>query len=274
MAVQSVPFTPRPSSPSQGRILDWDVAPLPVRRISAADLAEALRQGTEDFWAKPSHVLFLALIYPVAGLVLARLIVGYDILPLLFPLAAGFALVGPFAAVGLYEISRRRENGLDTSWNHAIDVVHAPGFGAILALGLVLLAIFFAWLLVAWLVYALTIGPELPETMGSFLSDVFQTPQGIAMILIGNGIGFLFALLVLTISVVSFPLMLERHVGMISAVRTSLDAMRANPVTLLGWGAIVAAALVIGLAPLFVGLALVLPILGHATWHLYRKVVA
>jgi uncharacterized membrane protein len=246
---------------------------MPVRRIDRHDLWVALEKGAEDFWAKPSHVVFLALIYPLAGLILARLIVGYDILPLLFPLAAGFALVGPFAAIGLYEISRRRELGLDTSWSHAFEVLRSPGFSSVLELGGILMAIFFVWLAAAWILYAITLGTDMPVSVGAFAQNLFTTPAGWTLIIVGNVLGFLFALVVLTISVVSFPLMLDRHVGAVAAMRTSIEAVRKNPLMMAMWGLIVAVSLIIGLLPLFVGLALVLPILGHATWHLYRRVV-
>jgi uncharacterized membrane protein len=247
--------------------------PLPVRAIGTSDLREALARGAADFWDKPSHVVFLALIYPVAGIVLARLVVGYEVLPLLFPLVAGFALIGPFAALGLYEISRRREAGLDASWSHAFEVFRSPGFTSILVLGLLLLSIFFIWMGVAWAIYASTLGSAVPTSVTGFVGTVLTTGPGWAMIVIGNAAGFFFALLVLMISVVSFPLILDRHVGAVTAMRTSIAAVRANPAVMLTWGLIVAAGLVLGLLPLFVGLAIVLPVLGHATWHLYRRVV-
>lgn len=120
-----------------------------VRTIMPSDLLEALAKGVDDFWAMPTHVIFLSLIYPIAGLAIARWTFGYDIVPMLYPLLAGFALIGPFAAVGLYELSRRREMGLDTSWRHAFDIVHSPSLWSIVALGLLLLAIFGVWLAVA-----------------------------------------------------------------------------------------------------------------------------
>jgi uncharacterized membrane protein len=272
MAVRTFP------GPDSSGVASWlgeilSATALPVRKIGFGDLRAALSSGAEDFWAKPSHVVFLALIYPIAGLVLARVIVGYDVLPLLFPLAAGFALVGPFAAIGLYEISRRREKGIDTSWLHAFAVLRSTSRASLLALGAVLLAVFFLWLALAWLIYALTLGTEMPTSVADFAYDVVATPGGWALILIGNAVGFVLAAFVLTISVVSFPLILDRHVGVARAVRTSIAAVRENPVPMAAWGLIVAVGLVIGMLPLFVGLALVLPILGHATWHLYRRVV-
>jgi len=246
---------------------------LPVESVGLSDLQEALTRGLDDFWAKPSHLLFLGIIYPLAGLVLGRLAIGYEVLPLIFPLIAGFALVGPFVAIGLYEISRRREAGLDTSWSHAFEVLRSPGIGAILGLGFVLLLLFGAWLVVAMLLHGALFGDVAPQSASAFLNEVLGTGRGWALIVIGNILGFLFAVVVLSISVVSFPLIVDRHVSAACAVKTSIAAVRKNPVTMAAWGLIVAVALVIGTVPAFVGLALIVPILGHATWHLYRRVV-
>lgn len=244
-----------------------------IRRIEIADLKDALRKGLNDFGAYRTDVVFLCLIYPIVGLVLARLAFGYDMLPLIFPLASGFALIGPVAALGLYEMSRRREQGAEISWADAFGVVRSPAIGAILVLSLLLLAIFLFWLGAAQVTYNLTLGPEPPASIASFVRDLFTTSAGWAMIVVGTGVGFLFALLVLTISVVSFPLLLDRDVGLVTAVRTSIRAVRANPRPMAAWGLIVAGGLVIGSIPALLGLAIVIPVLGHATWHLYRKLV-
>ena len=249
-------------------------APLPaVCRIKAADLRDVLIRGLGDFGAYRTDVIFLCLIYPVVGIVLAWLTFGYEMLPLLFPLASGFALLGPVAAVGLYEMSRQREQGNRITWVDAFGVIRSPAFGAILVLGLVLLTIFLLWLLAASEIYQLALGPEPPVSMAAFARDVFTTRAGWAMIVVGVGVGFLFALLVLEISVVSFPLLLDRDVGLYTAVRTSIRAVAANPGPMAVWGLIVASGLVIGSIPAFLGLIIVMPVLGHATWHLYRKVV-
>ena len=245
-----------------------------VRSISPRDLLDALRRGVDDFRAMPTHVIFLSLIYPVAGLAIARWTFGYDILPLLYPLLAGFALIGPFAAIGLYELSRRRELGLDTSWRHAFDIVHSPSLWSILALGLLLLAIFGVWLAVAHGLYVAHFGEdERPITLAEFARRIFDTPQGRSLIFTGNAVGFLFALASFALSAVSFPLLLDRNVGMAAAIVTSLRAILKNPVTMALWGLIVALGLAIGSLPFLFGLAVVMPILGHASWHLYRKVV-
>jgi len=250
-----------------------DIALPTVRRIRTSDLKAVLMRGLADFEAYRSDVIFICLIYPLVGILLAWLSFGYHFLPLLFPLASGFALLGPVAAVGLYEMSRRREQGHRIGWIDAFGVVRSPGFGAILVLGLVLLAIFVLWMLAAAVIYQLTLGPEPPLSITAFARDVFTTSAGWTMIVVGVGVGFLFALLVLAISVVSFPLLLDRDVGLYGAVSTSIRAVAANPRPMAVWGLIVAGGLVIGMIPAFLGLIIVLPVLGHATWHLYRKVV-
>lgn len=249
-------------------------APPAIRSIGVADLRDALTKGMSDFGAFRTDVLFIVIIYPLAGIALTRFIFDENALPLLFPLASGFALVGPVAAVGLYEMSRRRERGEAVGWASAFGVVRSPAFGAILVLGLLLLAVFSAWMLAAMVIYDVTLGPKPPVSMSAFARDVITTDAGWMMIFLGIGVGFLFAVLALAISVVSFPLMLDRGVPLRVAVATSIRAILANPGTMTVWGLMVAGGLVLGSLPLFLGLIFVLPILGHATWHLYRKVVA
>jgi uncharacterized membrane protein len=246
-----------------------------VRRISTSDVYYALGRGVADFSAVPSHALFLCVIYPLLGILLIGITLGnsYSLLPLAFPLAAGFALVGPLAAIGLYELSRRREAGLDSSSSHALDVLHSPSLGAIIALGVLLMALFLIWLVVAEALYIAIFGYTAPESITQFAKDVLTSPRGWTLIVAGTGIGFLFAALVLAISAISFPLLLDRDVGAAVAVHTSLRVIAANPLPMALWGLIVAAALVIGSIPFFVGLTVVVPVLGHATWHLYRRTV-
>jgi uncharacterized membrane protein len=249
-------------------------AGLIIRTISLSDLHQSLRQGWEDFKAVPSHAIILCVIYPVLGLMLARAAFGYAVLPLLFPLAAGFALLGPFAALGLYELSRRRERGEEPSAWDALDVLQSPSFGAMLGLGTLLLALFVTWVATAQAIYISVFGYQGASDVSDFVQRVLTTPQGWWLILVGCGAGFLFALVALCISVVSFPMMLDRHASAGEAMVTSLRVAAKNPTTIAAWGLIVAVLLVAGSLPLFLGLAVVIPLLGHATWHLYRKAIA
>ena len=244
-----------------------------VRRIGMADLTDALTKGLGDFNAMPTHLVFLCLIYPIVTLVFARAYAGYEVLPLVFPLLAGYTLIGPLVATGMYELSRRREQGLDTSRGHAFEVIRSPSIGAIAALGILLLAIYFGWLFAAQAIYGLNFGGAAPESVTEFARQVLTTPAGWTLIIAGSGVGFIFAAVVFTLSVVSFPMLLDRDVGFVTAVQTSIRAVLANPFTMAMWALTVAVTLLIGSLPFFVGLAVVLPVLGHATWHLYRKVV-
>jgi uncharacterized membrane protein len=252
-------------------------APLSLRHVAVRDLSDVLKSGFEDFTLYRTDVIFLCVIYPIAGLVLARLAFSYDMLPLLFPLASGFALIGPFAAVGLYEISRRREQAAlgvrPDTWRGALGIVRSPGFGKILVLGLMLVAVFLLWLVAAFGIYMLTLGPNPPVSAASFIGDIFTTCAGWAMICVGVGVGFLFALFVLATATVSFPLLLDRDVTLGTAIGTSVSAMAVSPGAMAAWGLIVVAGLVIGSIPFFIGLVIVMPVLGHATWHLYRKML-
>jgi uncharacterized membrane protein len=243
-----------------------------IQRFTASDLFQALSRGFDDFSAMPSHAVFLCVIYPLLGFLLIAMTLGYS-MPLAFPLSAGFALIGPLAAIGLYELSRRREAGLDCFASHAIDVLHSPSLAAIMVLGFLLVAIFLIWLAVAEAIYVSNFGYAAPVSIRQFVDQVFNTPAGWHLIIVGSGVGFLFAVLTLTISAVSLPLLLDRDVGAAVALLTSIRVVTANPVTMALWGLIVAILLVIGTVPFFLGLTVVIPVLGHATWHLYRKAV-
>ncbi|MER2266982.1 DUF2189 domain-containing protein [Methylobacterium oxalidis] len=247
---------------------------LDVRRLGVQDLKVALSKGVEDFLAMPTHVLFAIAIYPIAGIVIATLTFEESLIPLLFPLASGFALVGPFAAIGLYEMSRRREQGLEATWSSAYEPLRARSAGSIFAVGFLLMTIFLAWLVAAMgLYWALYDGTTHPSVL-AFVEEVLTTGRGWILILLGNLVGFAFSLAALSVSVVSIPLLVDRDVDALAAIETSIAVVRRNPGPMLLWGFIVAGLLLIGMLPLFIGLAVVLPVLGHATWHLYRRAVA
>ncbi len=215
----------------------------------------------------------MVLIYPVAGVLIAAATFEQDLIPILFPLAAGFALIGPFAALGLYELSRRREWGLPALWTDAFAPLHGRSARAVMAVGVVLALIFLAWLCAAMGLYWSLYGGVTEPSVSAFLGDVLTTPRGWTLILAGNLVGAAFSLLALAVSAVSIPLIIDRDVEAGTAIETSLALMRENPGPMLAWGAIVAGLLVLGMVSLFVGLAVVLPVLGHATWHLYRRAV-
>ena len=244
-----------------------------IRTLTLDDLREALRKGWADVMAFRSDVVFVCLLYPVIGGVLAALALKGNSLQLIFPALSGFALAGPVAAVGLYEMSRRREQGLPTSWLAYLDVIKSPKFGGILILSLFHVVIFLVWIMAANLIFDATLGPDAPVSVAAFARDVFTTGAGWAMIIIGMAVGFAFSVAVLAISVVSFPLLLDRDVGLPTAVVTSVQVALKNPVPIGVWGLIVAGSLALGALPALLGLVLVLPILGHSTWHLYKRAV-
>ena len=244
-----------------------------VRRFSAGDCFLALKEGLDDFLAMPTYPVFVGLFYAVAGIALFAMTSLGNALHLAFPLAAGFALIGPFVAIGLYEMSRRRERALAVRGRDAFTVIRSPALPSILAFGLILLAIFAAWIFAAELIYVWLYGPNPPAAANSFLRDVLTTQRGWTLIVSGGLVGFCFAALTLAISVVSFPLMLDRDIGLVPALDASWRVTLANPFAVALWGLIVAVALILGSLPLFFGLAVVIPVLGHATWRLYRKAI-
>ena len=251
-----------------------------VRHITYADLWASLRAGVADLGAVRDDILFIGVVYPLAGLILARFLFSQNLIPLAFPLVAGFALVGPVAALGLYEISRRREAGEAVNWTTGFKVFRSPALPSVLWLGFLMLVLFGLWMAVAQGIYYATLAPRFmtpigaqPPSLAAFLGAVFTTAAGWEMIVIGMVVGFLFAATAMAISVVSFPLLLDRDGGVKQAVKTSFQAVAANPRVMALWGLIVAAALVLGSIPALFGLIFIVPILGHATWHLYRRLV-
>jgi uncharacterized membrane protein len=252
---------------------------LAVSRITVADLKEVLAKGFDDFTAYRTDIIFLIAVYPIISLIVIAASFRYELVPLVFPIVSGSAILGPFVGVFLYEMSRRRELNLQRhhidnhSWSNALSVARSRNLGKIMMLGMLLIAMYLLWLVCAWGIYQATQGPTTAETVSRFVHDLFLTQAGWWLIIVGCAVGFLFAVVALVTTVVAFPMLLDRDVGLGTAVLTSIRAARANPAPIAAWGMIVAGGLILGAIPLFIGLVIVMPVLCHATWHLYRKLV-
>jgi uncharacterized membrane protein len=244
-----------------------------VRKISLADLKDALRLGLADFKAMPTHLPFLCVIYGVITFVAIRYYGNLDVLPLVLPAFAGFTLIGPLVAIGMYELSRRRESGEDVSRTAVFDVIHSPQIVSIAGLTIILLVFYTGWMAAAWGIYGEITGGAPLDSVDAFLTLVFTTAKGQKFLLIGSAMGLVFSIVVLGISATSFPMLIDRKVGIWTAIQTSMDVVFINPLTMMVWGLIVSFSLLIGASIFLVGLGVVLPVLGHATWHLYRKAV-
>ena len=244
-----------------------------ICKIGLQDLWHALKEGIDDFNAHPHIVVFLFVFYPLCALLITLFVVDQNLLYLAFPVVSGFTLLGPVVLVGLYEMSRQREQGLDVTWRTAFHFIHTTSFPSIVALSVVLMLLYVAWLFMAQLIYFGLFGAVPPESISDFATQVFTTRRGGALIFYGTVIGFIFAVVALSISLVSFPLLLDKQVSTKTAVATSINAVISNPFVIAIWGLIVSVLLVAGTIVLLVGLIVVVPILGHATWHLYRKLV-
>ncbi|MET0588159.1 MAG: DUF2189 domain-containing protein [Novosphingobium sp.] len=248
-----------------------------VRKIDLHDLRIALDQGWKDFLDLRGDLVFIGLIYPAVVVLAIIYAFQQSILPLIFPLVAGSILFGPAVAAGFYELARRREQGLDTRYRHFLDVMRGPAAFSLFALSTMLFLLFMFWIIAAWLIYVSTLGTAVPEaarSLPTFLKAVFSTPAGWKMIVAGNLVGMVFVVLALAFSVVSFPMVVDRPVSAGDAMRTSFAVARKSPVAVAVWGLIVVAMLVIGSLPAFIGLAVVLPVLGYSTWHLYTRAVS
>jgi uncharacterized membrane protein len=246
---------------------------IPVRRITDDDLRSSLRQGWEDFLDLRGDLFFAGLIYTLIGLAAVVMTTNMPLLPFFFPVVAGVGLLGPVAAVGFYELARRREAGQEVHWFNFLDVRKRPTVDDMGMVAGLLLVIFFAWLLAAGILYALLFGWTAPQSVPKFLAMVFTTPRGWALIAIGGAVGAVFGWVVLALSFVSLPMLVDRDVSASQAVSASWRAAHANKSEMIRWGLIVTALLALGSIPLFVGLAFVLPWLGYSTWHLYTRLI-
>ena len=264
MSAQSIAHDPPAMDPPDARI----------RQIELSDIPEVLRLGWRDYQRRPSSILFLFFIYPIIGVLCVYIAFSYDLVGLIYPLIAGFALIGPVAAVGVFELSRRQEAGEDPRLLDAFSVLRRPPGPAIVGVSVILFGLFAAWIIVAQMLLGATLGDTVPTRLPALIAAALTTGGGITLVILGNLIGFCFALAALVIAVVSLPMLVDGETSAGRAIRTSVRAVLANPVPMAGWGVTVAVLLALGMLPVFAGLLIVLPVLGHANWHLYRRVVA
>ncbi|MDJ0947920.1 MAG: DUF2189 domain-containing protein [Alphaproteobacteria bacterium] len=245
-----------------------------VLTIGIPDIVDALGRGMRDFRAAPLFGLFFGGTYAVGGILIVLTAYTLDMSYLSYPLAVGFALIGPFVAVGLYEVSRRRETGTPLSWGEVLGVIFAQRKRELGWMAFVTLFVLVMWMYQVRILLAIFLGAKAPGTVDKFIEILFTTPEGLMFLLVGHGVGAILALILFSLTVVSFPLLLERDLDFITAMITSVRSVTTNPGPMIGWAAVVVLLLIVSIAPMFVGLFVVLPILGHTTWHLYRKVVA
>lgn len=248
-------------------------SPPKVRDIGREDVLVALRLGIDDFRAAPGYGLFFGGIYAFGGLFLLWMTTGAGIGYLTYPLATGFALLGPFVAVGCYEVSRRREQGEPLDFLGVLAVIRRQTSRELGWMAFVTLFVFLMWMYQVRVLLILTLGFKNFTTFGEFLHVVTTTPEGWLFVALVHADGLIFALITFSLTVVSFPLLLEREIDFVTAMITSVKAVTANPLTMLSWGLVVAVLLFLAILPGFLGLLVILPVLGHATWHLHRRLV-
>jgi len=249
-------------------------AEIPVRNIGHEDLSLSLRQGLDDFLTFRGDIVFAGIVYTVIGLAAVVMTTSMPLMPFFFPVVAGVGLLGPVAAVGFYELAKRREDGeQDVHWFNFLDVLKRPSVDDMGMVAGLLLLIFFAWLIAAGLLYAALFDWATPTSIPQFLQMVFLTSRGWALIIGGAVVGAIFGWIVLALSVASMPVLVDRNVSAAQAVSASWRAAHANKGVMVRWGLMVLGLLVLGSIPLFVGLAFVLPWLGYSTWHLYTRLI-
>ena len=256
---------------------ETDYVPKPAPRvltITAGDVVDALERGLRDFRAAPQYGLFFGGVYALGGMLIVLAAAALGMSYISYPLAVGFALIGPFVAVGLYEVSRRRETGQALEWRGILGVIVAQSRRELGWMAFVSLFILVVWMYQVRILIALFIGLRAPTSIEGFVDVVFGTTEGLIFLGVGHVIGAAMALVLFSLTVVSFPLLLEREIDFVTAMITSVRSVVTNPAPMIGWAFTIMILLMISIGPFFIGLFVTLPILGHTTWHLYRKLVA
>lgn len=240
-----------------------------LRVVGFGDIAEALRRGVQDFLRAPLYGLFFGGVYAVGGVAIYAFLTIYDMAWMIIPIAIGFPLIGPFVAAGCYEVSRRIAKGQPLSWRAVLLTVFHQRERQLGWMAFVVLFILWVWMYQVRLLIALFMGFSASASLDKFLMLVVSTPGGLMFLAVGSAIGLVLALVLFTTTVFAMPMLLDTEIDFVTAMITSIKGVLASPVTMLGWGVLVTAATLIALAPVFLGLLVVLPVLGHATWHLY-----
>ncbi|MEL6278446.1 MAG: DUF2189 domain-containing protein [Pseudomonadota bacterium] len=244
-----------------------------VRSVGWSDISGALRQGVGDFLAAPLFGLFFGGVFAVGGWALLACVAVWDTPWAILPLAIAFPLLGPFAAVGLYEVSRRLTTGEPLNWSEVLTVVLRQKDRQLAWMGFVTLFIFWMWAYQVRLLLALFLGFASFSSFDGFMTAVLTTENGLTFLAVGTVIGAILSLGLFSVTVISMPLLVDRDYDIITAIVTSVTAVRRSPIVMLAWGACVTLAMLAAMAPAFLGLFVVLPILGHATWRLYERAI-
>lgn len=244
------------------------------RKLSAADLSAALSDGWADFRRAPQFGLFFGAVYVAGGLLIGWLLHATGAFWWLLPAAFGFPLIAPFVALGLYEVSRRLGAGERLDWGAVMRAPFRHNNGQIPALAVILLVFFMMWLVVARVVFAVVLGSsgasELLHAPLAFLAS----DKGVTLLLVGGAIGAVIAFALFATQVISLPLLLDRDIDFVTAMIASVTVVRENLGVMLRWALTIAVLTVLAMIPAFLGLFIVLPLLGHASWHLYRRALA
>ena len=243
-----------------------------IRTITRADVTAALMAGLGDIARAPTYSLFFGLVFSVIGIAITYMLAVVGSSYWALPLAAAFPLIGPFAAVGLYEVSRRLEAGEPLSWGAVLGAVVREGRFQLPSYAFVTLFVLLVWVYLAHLIFALSFGLK-PLTNVMSSAEILLSPEGIAMLIGGTIVGGAIAILLFCISVIAVPMLLDRDIDVVSAMVASVQAVIRNTGPMLFWGVIIVLACVLAMLPLFLGMILVFPALGHTSWHLFRRTV-